>query len=62
MGVKRELMDIVLDIGTLLGFAFFLFGLYLLKPALAPLVGGPIVSAACFLLGYDRTRRRTESR
>jgi hypothetical protein len=58
---KREtiggLTETALDLGAVVGFGFFLYGLHLIYHPLAPLVGGLIVAGGCLLAGYDRMRR-----
>lgn len=52
-------VKVLLDIGTLAGGCVFVYGLHLIYHPLAYIVGGLILSAACFFGAYDRMRRST---
>jgi len=54
---RARRFKLALDLGVLLGVALFIFGLYLLKPYLAPLIGGLLIAAGCYFAGYDQLRR-----
>jgi hypothetical protein len=58
MGMKKAqaILAMLPDAGLFVGFALFVYGLYLIRPAFAPLIGGALLCAGSFFIGYARSR------
>lgn len=54
--MKSKLVKAALDLGVFLGLGLLIYGLRLLYPALAYMIGGVLLSFLCFILGYDKSR------
>ncbi|HVJ09277.1 MAG TPA: hypothetical protein VM554_12925 [Acidisarcina sp.] len=54
----KELVKFLCDLGVIAGAGVFVYGLWLAWPPLGFVVGGLLVSAASFFLGYGATRFR----
>jgi hypothetical protein len=55
-------LKLALDAGFVVGTAVFLYGLHLWWRPLPFIVGGVLLSGACFLGGYDAFRKTTIER